>query len=121
MTSTLRFILFVAIVIFFLVVIYLLKKNRLTLRYTLLWLGMAFIMLLLVIFPQLLEIIRKVLGFESGMNALYVIAIGFAIILLMALTSIVSHQSDRIKELVQDNAMLEKRIRELEQVNESEK
>lgn len=79
------------------------------------------IMLLLVLFPQLLEVIRKSLGFESGMNALYVIAIGFAIILLMALTSIVSHQSDRIKELVQNNAMLEKRIRELEQINETGK
>lgn len=121
MTSTLRIILFIVIVLFFLVVLYLLKKNRLTLRYTLLWLGMAFVMLILVIFPQLLELIRKALGFESGMNALYVIAIGFAIVLLMALTSIVSHQSDRIKELVQDNAMLEKRIRELEQIHESDK
>ena len=119
MTTTLRIILFVAIILFFFIVLSLLKNNRLALRYTLLWLGMAAIMLLLVIFPQLLECIRKALGFESGMNALYVIAIGFAIVLLMALTSIVSHQSDRIKELVQNSAMLEKRIRELEKEHES--
>ena len=55
------------------------------------------------------------------MNALYVIAIGFVMVLLMALTSIVSRQSDRIKSLVQDNAMLEKRIREMEQIHESDK
>lgn len=121
MTTTLRIVLFIAIILFFFIVIYLLKKNRLALRYTLLWLAMAFIMLILVIFPQLLEFARQILGFESGMNALYVLAIGYAIVMLMALTSIVSHQSDRIKGLVQDNAILEKRIRELEKTHESDK
>lgn len=121
MTTTLRIVLLLAIVLFFLVVIYLLKKNCLALRYTLLWLGMACVLLVLVLFPQLLNLIKNALGFESGMNALYVIAIGFVIILLMALTSIVSHQGDRMKELVQENAMLEKRIRELEKVYESDK
>ncbi len=121
MTTTLRIVLLIGIILFFLVVICLLKKNRLALRYTLLWLAIAFIMLLFVIFPQLLDWLRGLLGFESGMNTLYVLAIGFAIVLLMMLTSIVSRQNDRIKDLVQDNAMLEKRIRELEQANETDK
>lgn len=50
------------------------------------------------------------------MNGLYVICIGFMIMLLMSLTSIVSRQAFKIRSLVQDNALLEKRIRELEKV-----
>lgn len=118
MTTTLRFVLLIGILLFFVIIVYLLKKNRLALRYTLMWMGMGICMFVLVIFPQLLDLIRKVLGFEDGMNALYVCGIGFMFILLMALTSIVSRQSDRIKSLAQDNALLEKRIRELEQIHE---
>lgn len=48
------------------------------------------------------------------MNALFVLVLGFVVMILMALTSIVSRQAVRIKILVQINAILEKRIWELE-------
>lgn len=121
MTTTLRLVLFCGIILFFIIIVYLLKKNRLALRYTLMWMGMGLCMLLLVIFPQILGWLRDLLGFEDSMNALYVCGIGFAFILLMALTSIVSRQSDRIKSLTQENAILEKRIRKLEQGNEQDR
>ena len=43
---------------------------------------------------------------------------GFAFVLLMAVTSIVSKQSEKIKELIQSTALLEKRVRELEDEKE---
>ena len=36
------------------------------------------------------------------------------VMILMSLTSIVSKQTEKIRVLVQDNALLEKRIREME-------
>ena len=48
------------------------------------------------------------------MNGLYVLCIGYIIIILMALTSIVSRQMMKIRTLIQENAMLEKRLRETE-------
>ena len=51
---------------------------------------------------------------SMGVNALFLLGIGFVIILVMSLTAIVSHQTERIRTLAQDNAMLEKRIRDLE-------
>ena len=48
------------------------------------------------------------------MNALFVMILGFVVMILMALTSIVSRQAVRIRILVQENAILEKRVRELE-------
>ena len=49
------------------------------------------------------------------MNTLYLLILAFVIILLMMLTSIVSGQTERIRRLAQSNALLEKRIRELEE------
>ena len=71
MTTTLRFVLLIGILLFFVIIVYLLKKNRLALRYTLMWMGMGICMFVLVIFPQLLDLIRKVLGFEDGTTFMY--------------------------------------------------
>ena len=68
-----------------------------------------------VLFPNLLLKLVNLLGIESLMNGLYVLCIGFIIIILMALTSIVSRQTMKIRALIQENAMLEKRLREAEQ------
>ncbi len=58
---------------------------------------------------------------ESNMNVLFVSLIGFILIILMALTSIVSGQAEKTKKLIQYIAVMEKRIRELEdQVSEYE-
>lgn len=115
MTDTLRMVLIIGIGLYFCVVIKLLKEKRLMLKYSLLWLFMGAVMAVLVIFPKTLQIISNLIGIVDSMNGLFTFAIGFILMLLMAITSIVSKQSERIKNLVQDNALLEKRIRELEE------
>lgn len=120
MSDTLRIVLLVGIVLYFIILGGLLKKRRLQLKYTLLWIVMGLIFLLMAIFPNILVGLRNLLGFQDNMNTLYVILIGFIIILVMAVTSIVSHQSESIKKLAQENALLEKRIRELEGDKDSE-
>lgn len=115
MSSTLRTISIIAILVYFIVVFRLLKKGRLALKHTLLWLLMGMVMAILVFFPDLLVGICTLCGIADGMNGLFTFSIGFILCLLMSLTAIVSKQSDRIKNLVQDNALLEKRIRELEE------
>ena len=89
-------------------------KKSLELKYTLLWLLAGVIMGLAIVFPKFLIRFTKSLGIESAMNGLYVLCIGFILIILMALTSIVSKQTMKIRTLIQENAMLEKRIREME-------
>ena len=114
MTTTLRVVLAIGILFYFVVVISLLKRKQLALRYTLIWLLMGVVMAIMVAFPKLLDLIRQAFGFMDAMNALFVFALGFAFVLLMAMTSIVSKQAEKIKDLIQVNALLEKRIRELE-------
>lgn len=111
----LRTALLAAIILFFVMVLYFLKRRRLTLKYSLLWLLTGTVMLVLVAFPELMMFLSRLIGTQSIMNTLYLLILAFVIILLMMLTSIVSGQTERIRRLAQSNALLEKRIRELEE------
>lgn len=113
--GTLRITLIIGLTFYFILILVFLKNKALSLKYTLLWLLAGFIMFILVIFPKILFIITGLFGIQSGMNGLYIICIAFIIAILMALTSIVSRQRNKIKILTQEMAILEKRIRELEQ------
>ena len=52
------------------------------------------------------------------MNGLIFLCIGFLIIICIALTSIVTRQNKKIRVLIQEVAIMEKRLREVE--NEKE-
>lgn len=106
--------LIIGIIIYFVVIIYFLKKNTLTLKYSLLWLFSGFVMLILAIFPSLFDIIIKFLGIASVTNGLFAIAVFMILIILMSLTAILSKMKDQNKQLIQSCALLEKRLRELE-------
>lgn len=120
LSANLRITLIIAVCCYFILILLFLKKRALELKYTLLWLLAGVVMGIFVLFPSLLLHLVKILGIESPMNGLYVLCIGFIICILMALTSIVSKQTMKIRALIQENAMLEKRLRETEQSNRYE-
>ena len=103
-----------ALVIYFALIFLFLKRRDISLKYTLLWLFAGVFMGILVIWPETLAKIISIVGIESNMNGLFILAIAFVIVILMSITSIVSKQSDKIRSLTQTIAMMEKRIRELE-------
>lgn len=113
--STLRITLIVAILFYFVIILWFLKKKALELKYTLLWMLAGLVLAACIFFPNILYGFIRMLGIASMMNGIYVILIGFMIMLLMSLTSIVSKQTNRIKSLIQTIALLEKRVRELEE------
>lgn len=113
--GTLRYTLIVGLILYFIIILVFLKNRALTLKYTLLWLLAGLVMLIMALFPRLLFRITGFLGIQSGMNGLYIVCIAFVMAILMALTSIVSKQKNKIKILTQEIAMLEKRIRDIEQ------
>ena len=115
--STLRITLCVAVICYFVLILYYLKKRMLELKYTLIWLFAGVVMGVMIFFPELLVVFVKMLGIESNMNGLYVLCFAFTIAILMTLTSIVSRQTMKIKILIKELSMMEKRIRELEEQN----
>ena len=111
---TLRVTLSIAVICYFILILYYLKKRMLELKYTLLWLAAGVVMGIMIFFPELLVRFVGILGIESNMNGLYVLSIAFIVAILMTLTSIVSRQAMKIRTLIQEMSMMEKRIRELE-------
>lgn len=118
-TLTSRIVILIGVIIFFGIIIRLIKKNSLDLKYTLLWIASGIIILIIDAFPQLFEIVMSLLGIRTYMYGVIMLGMGFLAMILMAITSIVSKQKQRIKTLIQQNALLEKRIRELENINKS--
>lgn len=114
--ATLRIVLIIAVSAYFIIVLAFLKNKALALRYTLLWLAAGLILGIMVIWPKSLVIFVHMLGITSNMNGLFIMCIAFLVVILMSITSIVSKQSERIKNLTQTIAKMEKRIRELESV-----
>lgn len=118
--SNLRITLIIAVICYFIIILYFLKQRALNLKYTLLWLLSGAVLGLLVIYPDLLRYIIHLLGIEDNMNGLFIICIAFMLMIMMALTSIASRQNGKIRLLVQEIAILDKRIRELEAEKDKE-
>lgn len=112
--GTLRIVLIVAIIVYFIMILIFLKNKTLELRYTLLWMFAGMILAVLVIWPELLSSLVRLAGIQSNMNGLFIMAIAFIVMIMMSLTSIVSRQTNKIRHLIQEIAILEKRVRELE-------
>lgn len=114
MTNTLRLILAIAMVIYFAILIFFVRRREINLKYTLLWLFVGVVLSILVLFPGLLTVIARLLGFQTEMNALFS-AVCFAIILLeIFLTAIVSRLNEKLIRVIQQTALLENRIQRLE-------
>ncbi len=96
------------------VIFVLLKKKKLNIRYSLLWLAGALVLLLFACFPYLVKVLRSLTGVEVVSNLVFLIVIVFMMFLLLSLTTAVSDQAERLKRLTQANALLEKRLRQLE-------
>ena len=117
--ARLQFTLIIAIVFYFIMMCIFLKNKALSLKYTLLWILAGIIMSLLVIVPDILIYLNHLVGIQSGMqsnmNGLFIWAIVFIVCILLSLTSIVSRQNNKIRQLIQTISRLEKRVRELEE------
>ncbi|MDE7016264.1 MAG: DUF2304 domain-containing protein, partial [Lachnospiraceae bacterium] len=85
--STLRVTLIIAVLCYFIIILYFLKQRALNLKYTLLWLLAGAVMGVLVVIPELLVRIIHIFGIEDNMNGLFIMCIAFMLMILMALTS----------------------------------
>lgn len=97
-----------------LIVLELVRRRRLLERYALLWLLSAVVLLGLAAWRDGLQVISKAIGIAYPPNALFFVALGFVLLLLLHFSSAVSRLSDQTKVLAQRAALLEERLRRLE-------
>jgi hypothetical protein len=93
-----------------LVVLELVRRKAFLERYALLWLFSALVMLGLSIWKGALNEIAKTLGIAYPPNALFLIAFGFVLVLLLHFSLAVSRLSDQTKVLAQRVGLVEQRL-----------
>jgi hypothetical protein len=97
----------------------LVRRRRLLERYALLWLFSAFVLLALAIWRGLLEDVAELVGVAYPPNALFLIAFGFVLVLLLHFSLAVSRLSDQTKVLAQRLALLDEHVRNREAEDEA--
>ena len=98
----------------FFLVLELVRRRRLMERYALLWLFATAVLLGLAIWRGLLERVAGAVGIVYAPSALFAVAFGFVLALLLHFSLVISRLADQNKVLAQRMGMLQERVAALE-------
>jgi hypothetical protein len=98
----------------FLLVFELVRRRRLMERYALLWLFSTGVLLGLAVWKNALEEVAQAVGIYYAPSALFVIAFGFVLAMLLHFSLVISRLADQNKILAQQVGMLRERVSRLE-------
>ena len=102
-------------IVFLGMMIELIRKNRVELKYALLWFFTGVVMILLAAFPGLLDWLAGLIGVYNPVNALFAIILCCGLGLMISYSVIMSGNKKASVRLTQEISLLEKRVRELEE------
>ncbi len=91
-----------------------LKKGLMTVKYSLLWLGLSIVLVIFAACPYVVFVLRDILDIEMPVNLVFLLMFCFVLVVLLSLSIAITQLADKCKRLTQENALLEKRVRELE-------
>ena len=107
MTAQLQLFMILGAVVLLLIIFAFLKRGLMSVKYSLLWLAAAF--------PYVVYVLRDLLDIEMPVNLVFLLMFCFVLVVLLSLSIAISQLADKCKRLTQANAMLEKRVRDLEE------
>ena len=67
------------------------------------------------VFPYVIYVLRDLLDIEMPVNLVFLLMFCFVLVVLLSLSVAISQLADKCKRLTQANALLEKRMRDLEE------
>lgn len=93
-------------VLFAAYVVRLILKDRMRLRYSLLWFLLVLVVIGCAVWPGPLFALSEFLGFRAPANFIFLVGIALILLLVLSLSITVSWQSTYIRSLVQEMALL---------------
>ena len=114
MDPRLQVVAIVGAVLLLVFVLELVRRRALMERYALLWLFCSVMVLLLAVWQDALNTLAGYMGIASPPNALFFVAVGFILLLLLHFSAAMSRLTDQSKVLAQRQALLAQRLRELD-------
>ena len=111
MTPQLQLFMVLGALVLLCIIFTLLKRGLMSVKYSLLWL------LLAAAFPYVIYVLRDVLSIEMPVNLVFLLMFCFVLVVLLSLSIAITQLAEKCKRLTQANAILEKRVRDLEEKN----
>lgn len=110
MTINLRISLIVFSLILLIVTTYILKKGRISEKYSLLWYFMSAVILFVAVIPEIFVFIANSLGFKTMSNLVIGVIIALLTFMTIALTIIVAGHKRQITLLIQELSLLKSEV-----------
>ena len=114
MTGRLRILLVLLVAVGSWAGVRMIHRRKLNLSYSLLWIVLALVLMVFVLFPDTVAWLAAAVGIDLPLNALFTGFCFFALAMMFYLTCIVSRLNEQNRTLTQALAMMDKRLRELE-------
>ena len=112
MNIVLQIFILASLLIFLLCIVRFLVKKQLNIKYSLVWLASTVGMIVITLFPRLVDIAGDLVGVAAPVNTIFLFGCIFMAMIIFSLTVIISRLSQRLRNLTQEMALLEKRVRE---------
>ena len=113
-TFQLQIILLIASIITFTVIINLIRKYNLELKYSLIWLFFCIVNVLLAAFSDIAVTIANLMSIKEPVNAIFLLSFIFQFFLIFSLTLTISRISNKFTQLVQEVGLLKKEVEKLQ-------
>ena len=97
----LRIILIVGLVAGLILLLLMIRKRKLSLRYAIMWIAMIIALALMILIPGCLDAIAGLVGIYDVTNMVFFLGFVFSLMMSMALTVSASRNAERIKKLTQ--------------------
>lgn len=98
------------LIIVLLVIINMIKKRQLELKYVLLWMGCDIALIILTCFPNLMNLLARTLGIQSPMNMIFFLGFIFSLIIIFSLTVALSQFTAKVRKMAQEIALLTRKL-----------
>jgi hypothetical protein len=99
-------------IFFFLIIIYNIRRGKLSPSYSVLWIILSFFLILIPVFQSVFIKIARFFGVYAE-NLVYILLIGFLLIYVLYITSKVVRLNNQVKELISNSAILEEELKDL--------
>jgi len=112
--SQIQFLSIVSSIFFLLIVFELIRKEKIKLQYSLLWIMMGILFFVFSIWNKALELVSTLLGIAYQPTAFILILLMAIVMILIQYSIVISRLSEDNKNLVQELGMLKMELKELE-------
>lgn len=110
MTFKARIILIIVFVVVLCVIVNMVKKRQLELKYVLTWMACDLVLIIFTCFPQSMGWIANVLGIYSPMNMIFFLGLLMSLCIIFTLTVALSRVTEKVRKLAQIISMLPEEV-----------